>query len=401
MSNSLLLPQDETSRTAPPRVDAADAPLAPLAPVGKADVKGAAGGDVRPLAAGDIGAVAALFQKSFRDRAKNAPESLNRYLHEIFLQHPLADPDLPSRVHVGADGAVNGFIGVLPARMLWRGRPLRAAIAGSLMVDEPHSNPLAGARLMRAFFKGPQDLSFSESANPISQGMWERLGGLAAPAYSMEWVRVIRPFAALATVSPAARLLQPLGRGLDFLSAPWTKRILELAPNATASGADVGDDEIIQALEDLAPAFPLAPNWDSRVLRWMLSHAERKERHGPMFRRVVTGRGGRSLGCYLYFGHPGRIAWVLQVLSKPEAAGAVIDDLFAHAASQGFAAVRGRTQPHLLDALMRRKCLMVHRASTVLHAREAEIMQAVRGGDALLNGFAGESWTRLIGGEFA
>jgi hypothetical protein len=403
MSSSLFLRAGETAHDAhPPRIEAEDAPLAP-ADKGLAAM--AAGGTIRALAPHDIDAVAALFQRSFRNAGDAAPDSLRRYLDELFLHHPCADSELPSRVHVGPDGAVNGFIGVLPAPMRFRGRPLRAAIAGSLMVADPQRDPLAGARLMRAFFKGPQDLSFSETANPLSQGMWERLGGFAAPVYSMEWVRVLRPFAtsvaALATAAPAASLLRPLAWGLDRLAAPLTARVFGAPAPGPAWGADVGDDEIVQAAPELISGFALGPNWDGETLRWVLAHARRKERHGPLFRRMVTGRGGRSLGCYLYFGRPDRIAWVLQILARPEGVGPVIDDLFAHAAGQGCAAVRGRSNPLVLDALLRRKCLMLHRASTVVHARDPELLQAVRCGEAMLNGLAGESWTRLIGGDFA
>jgi hypothetical protein len=64
-------------------------------------------------------------------------------------------------------------------------------------------------------------------------------------------------------------------------------------------------------------------------------------------------------------------------------------------------AVRGRSQPHLLDALLRRRCVMLHRASTMVLTSDPELLQAVRAGDALLTGLAGESWSRLIGGTFA
>jgi hypothetical protein len=291
--------------------------------------------------------------------------------------------------------------------MQLRGRPVRAAIAGSLMVADPHRDPLAGARLLRAFLKGPQDLSFSETANPVSQGMWERLGGFAAPAYSMEWVRVLRPFAAgvaaLAQKAPAARLLRPLAFGLDALAGPATARLLGPAGGAQgpARGTDADEAAIAEAVAELAPTFALGPNWDGETLRWIVTHAREKERHGPLSRRIVTGRGGRLVGCSLSYGRTGGIGWVLQILARPDGVGAVVDDLLAHAARQGFAALRGRSNPLVLDALLRRKCLMLHRASTVVHARDGELLQAVRAGEAMLNGLAGESWTRLIGGEFA
>ncbi|MBX6424391.1 MAG: hypothetical protein IRZ09_00470 [Variibacter sp.] len=402
MSDLHRLAGEETpvNETGPSQPEATDTPP-------KRNDRSAAPGEVRPLEADDIAAVAALFQKSFRDPAAPAPASLGGYLHELFLEHPWRDPELPSRVHVAAGGTIDGFIGVLPARMQFRGRTIRAAVAGSLMVHDPGRDPLAGARLLRAFFNGPQDLSFSETANPLSQGMWERLGGFAAPGYSMEWVRLLRPFgaglSAVARTAPLAKVMRPLAAGLDRLAAPLAARALGRNEDraGAACGFDAGEDELLQAVPELAEAFPLRPTWDAAALRWVLAHARAKEQHGPAVRRIVRGRGGRLLGCYIYFGRPRDIAWVLQILARPGAAGPVIDDLFAHAAQQGSVAVRGRAQPDLLDALLRRKCLMLHRASTVVHARDPDLLQAVRSGEALLNGLAGESWTRLIGGSFA
>jgi hypothetical protein len=290
--------------------------------------------------------------------------------------------------------------------MQFNGRPLRAAIAGSLMVADPQRDPLAGARLMRAFFKGPQDLSFSESANPLSQGMWERLGGFAVAPYSMEWVRVLKPagtaLAAAGLAAPLAGVLRPLAWGLDRATARLSRRVLKLAEvQGETSGTDVRQDAILRLVPQLAAEFALAPTWQEDVLVWLLTHAEEKERHGPLHRRVVTGRGGRVLGLSLYYGRPDGIAWTLQILARPDGVGAVVDDLFADAARRGCVAVRGRSTPHILDALLRRHCVMLHRASTVVHTRDPELLQAVRSGDAMLNGLAGESWTRLIGGEFA
>jgi hypothetical protein len=153
-------------------------------------------------------------------------------------------------------------------------------------------------------------------------------------------------------------------------------------------------------ITDMTATFPLRPDWSPHALRWMLAHAREKERHGPAVWRIVRGRGGKALGCYLYFGRPDDIAWVLNIFARPQSVGTVIDDLFAHAAGQGCAAVRGRTQPSLLDALLRRGCVMLHRASTMVQARDPELLRVVKAGDALVNGLAGETWTRLIGGTF-
>ena len=148
---------------------------------------------IRAFSPEDMPAVAELFQKTFLNRRRSASESLKTYLAELFLHHPWYDPELASRVYVSPDGAVRGFIGVLPLHMCFRGRKIRAAIAGSLMVDRPEENPLAGARLLRSFANGPQELSISENANRVSENMWQKLGGRTVTFESLEWLRILRP----------------------------------------------------------------------------------------------------------------------------------------------------------------------------------------------------------------
>ncbi len=89
---------------------------------------------------------------------------------------------------------------------------VRAAICGSLMVEGRDRDPLAGARLLKAFVDGPQDLSFSETANEVSTQLWTRLRGVVLPQYSLDWVRVIRP--AGFVVDLAASRVRP-AHGLD------------------------------------------------------------------------------------------------------------------------------------------------------------------------------------------
>jgi hypothetical protein len=358
---------------------------------------------IRPCTPDDIPAVAGLFQRTFRDPRVPAPASLQAYLRELYFAHPWRDPDLASKVFV-ADGTVGGFIGILPLRLTFRGTTLRAAVAGSLMVDKPQQNPLAGARLLRAYLGGPQDLSLSDSANAVSRGMWERLGGKTMPAESMEWVRPFRPAAAaLALASeavPLARLAWPIAAAADGAARLIKRDLLRLSPAAGAHASDASDDELVRLIPELAAAYDVRPAWDAATLRWMLAHAARKERHGPAVRRIVRDKAGAPLGCYIYYGRRGGIARVLQVLARPDAVEPVLDTLLADALARGCVAVRGRTRARLLDALQRRQCLFFQHNATVVHSGNADLVAAIRGGDGLVTGLSGDAWTRLIGDAF-
>jgi hypothetical protein len=65
--------------------------------------------------------------------------------------------------------------------MSFRGKPIRAAIGSSFMVENAKDNPFAGAALLKAFLSGPQELSITDSANSISEALMKKLGGQLLP----------------------------------------------------------------------------------------------------------------------------------------------------------------------------------------------------------------------------
>jgi hypothetical protein len=361
---------------------------------------------IRPLQPDDIPSVAGLFQRIFRNSARPAPEALTACLADLFLQHPWQDPDLGSRVHVGADGAIGGFVGVLPLRLTLHGKPVRAAVAGSLMVERPHEQPTAGARLLRSVAQGPQDLALSETANALSAGMWARLGGEQMTLSSLEWIRVFHPagfaLALAAGAVPPLKLMRPIARLADRIAGAVKRNPLRLEgePAPYARDSDLSDDALVPALIDLAQNYALRPDWDEATLRWLFARAARKGRHGPMIRRAVLDRRGALMGCYVYYARPQGIAWVLQILARPDAADAVVASLFTHAHQLGAVAIRGRTHPRIMAALMARRCLFLRVSATIAASRDPACLDAIRAGDALLGGLAGESFSPLIGDTF-
>ncbi len=361
---------------------------------------------IRNCTADDIPAIARIFQKTFRDARKNAPLSLQDCLREVLFGHPGHDPELPSRVYVTPDGSVCGFIGVLPLRMSFRGRAVRAAVPTSLAVDDPKQHPLAGAKLVRAFLSGPQDISISEPANALSQGLWERIGGETVPSESMEWMRVFHPAGlALAMLGDSwpVRMARPgvhiLDRMADRLAGGYFSAAA--APRSFHHDADVGDDLLLKHIPEFAASYALHPLWDDATLKWMLNHASQNRTRGPLFRRMVYRDVETPVGCYLYHGRPNKVAWVMQVLARPDALEPVLDSLFAHAWRNGSVAIKGRTQLRLLDPLMRRNCFFFRRHSAMIHSRDPELVAAVREGKAITSGFAAEAWLRLSGEQFA
>ncbi|SDB07685.1 hypothetical protein [Bauldia litoralis] len=380
-----------------------DAALAPGGNALDAAATPSAAGGVRPCTIEDIPAVARLFRATFTDRLKAGGRPLEVLLRRELFEHPWRDPDLPSLVFAGPDGAVSGFIAVRPLRLLFDGAPVSAAVGGTLMVDKSIGNPVMGARLLRSYLNGVQDLSLSESANEISQVMWEKLGGRTEAAYSMEWLRVIKP-AGLALASLTRRfrmaaLLRPFAGVFDWCAARVRANPLRI--DATFDeGSDVDAEDLVDALLALSLPYRLRPDWDRDSLLWFVAQASEKERYGPLVCRVVRDRKGGLAGAYLYCVRPGGVAFVLDIFAAPKSAERVVDDLFADAKRRGAVAIRGRVQPEFADLLLRRRAVFLHASSMVVHARRGDLFAPIHGGEALITGLAGESWSALIGGLF-
>jgi len=361
---------------------------------------------VRPCRREDVPTLAAMFTRVFRGGYRPNQEVLAKYFEEVIFGSGAENSEPRSRVFVDAQGDVRGFIGVWPRRLRIHGRAIEAAVAGSLMVDHPEMHPTAGARLLRSYLAGPQDLSFSETANDISQRMWKKVGGECLAAASLDWLRVLRP-AGLAVAIAAyafrsASLLRPLASGFDRIIEARGRHPLSLS--GALSGVRVEDatsETLGEIIPELSRSFALHPDWSSPSLALLLSHADVKERYGKTYRQVVYSPAGRPVGCYIFFARRGEIARVLQVLAMPDYAGATLDSLFHQAAALGCVGVRGRVDAGVMEALIARRCLLFHGSAMVVHARDKALLEEVRNAPALLTGLAGESWTRFVGGEFA
>lgn len=366
--------------------------------------------EVRPFTASDVSVVAEMFQRILRKTRQPATSSLEAYLQELFLDAPDAQPDITSLIHKRDDGSVSGFLGVLPLALDFEGRPLRGALCGTMMVDRHTEDPFAGARLVRAFFAGPQDISLTETANDVSTAMWRKMRATVLPDYSLEWIRLIRPAGFMVELAAAgigaARVFSPLARPIDALirrrstdgEAHWSH--FTRLPKASLVDADVDEDELLDLFPKLTAHYPMRPTWHRDTLARTIVHARRKANYGQGVRRVVRTGSGHPVGLYIYYGDSGRIGRAIQVMSLPGQEGAVIDNMIAHAASNGLVALRGRTQPALLNAMLGRRFAFVHASSSIVHARDPALVQPFLDGRAFFNGFAGESWCRLMGDRF-
>lgn len=363
---------------------------------------GVAFSEVRNLAPQDIPAVAAMFWRMFKPANTKIPASLADYLSELYLD-PGNSTGIISQVHIRGDGVLTGFIGALPLKMAFGNAPLQAAICGPLMVEDHIEDPLAGARLLRAFLTGPQDLSLSETANETSRIMWSKLRGRVLPGYSLEWLRILRPTAFAAEA--ASRRFKFLRHGkllsgpFDLLAHAIMKTSIPEKPQGV-NDCSIELDMLPPLIASWLKDYELRPDWDLSTLSDVLATASTKSTYGTMHSRVVKSRTGKPLGAYLFHGDRGETVRVLQIIAAKGQESTVLDSLLYYANSIGAVAVRARSQPQLLEAMMIRRGLFFQRSSTVVHTGDPRVLEAFSKGNAFFNGLAGEGWNRLNGDEF-
>jgi hypothetical protein len=367
---------------------------------------------IRALTTEDIPAVAALFQRIFRETGTPAPGELQAYLGSHYLDAPVCDPAIPSLVHQSGEGELTGFIGAHALPMRLGERRLRAAICSSIMVKRDASDPTAGARLLRRFLAGPQDLSFSETASPVSAQMWTGLRGVVLPQYSLDWIRVIRPAAFLADLASrrhrALRLLGPLARAVDRRlrgrmrsdALHWSGVPLQWQVKGGVKIVETDQAGFMALLEPLTRQFALRPDWSAEQLPHILAEASRKPGYGEAVFASAHASSGALIGAFIYHSSPGGMGRVLQLLALPGQAGTVVDALIGHAARRGDAGLRGRTQPALLAAMLGRRIAFMQPAATVVHSHDPALVDPFLSSQGFFNGLAGEHWSRLAGGHF-
>lgn len=283
----------------------------------------AGGGFIRPFRREDIPGVVTLRRHAFRLSERDTPSDLADYFDVLFFGSPWCDPAYPSWVFEDERGAVGGFVGVLPRPLIWKGRPIMAAIATQLMVA-PAVTGSIGIQLAKAFFSGAQDLSIADSANDPARRLWVRMDGVVSSGRRVSW-----------------------RRRLDQVSGP---------PVGTYV-ATLDPEELVPSMLHVLRSYRLAPAYDLRSVTWLLRMAGSKKRLGRLTGGVVRDARGEVVGWLLFYAGTGaRRAEVLQMGSIPGARGLLLEHAMWQAKSQGARVLGGRVEPSFRSALAAAQC---------------------------------------------
>lgn len=367
--------------------------------------------EIRTLRPADMPEVTKLFQKIFRHSNQQPSPELSNYLQRLYIG--FAGETVPaSKILIDTGGTISGFIGVHYFDYLCNGKTLKAAMVGSLMVDNHEQDPLGGARLMRSLLDDGYDLILTETASETTAAMWKKLHAVQLTNYSLDWLRIIRPLGFAVDVAASKlkvlSLLRPIANFIDQRkrsamlgnSLRWSATPQNWPAGQALRCTKIDTTEFATLYTQFANAFSDRPEWQNQQLHQRLEDALQKPDYGQAHMVKTETKTGKAVGLFLIHLETGKVARVLELFSHPKASAQVIDALINYAAQAGAVAIRGRTQPDLMEAMLGKRIAFTHLASTMVWAKDADMLTPFVQGKALLNGLAGEHWSRLSGNLF-
>lgn len=354
---------------------------------------------IRPLERGDIPQVAALYESVARSGSRTPAPHLGAYFERTLLDHPWADPEIPSLVYEVGDRGIMGFLGSHVRHLRVEGKPIRATYVGQFATDRAVRGRGAGALLLHRFLAGPQDLTLTDDATAEVPRMWERLGGRTSPLESLAWLRFLRPFRFAEThfrkrsvEQGWERILHPACLALDTFATRLPGNTLRVASPPTQS-EELTPRTLLEIMSPATEKLRFSPDYDEEFLEWLFGELARVPSRGILSRRLVRDREGQVLGWYVALMQPGGSVHVLQMAATGGGdIGAVMEHLLFRAWQSGATVLRGRLEPHLLDSVRRRHCHVRHGARPLVYSRDTNLTDKIISGGGLLTRMDGESW---------
>ena len=323
------------------------------------------------------------------------PPGLAAYFERTLLDHPWADAEVPSLVYETDDNGIVGFIGSHVRRLLIDERPIRMSCAGQFITDPGQRHLGIGARLLRHYLSGPQDLAITDGANDVVHEMWTRLGGYALHPGSLVWTRLFRPWQAVGHMWTELRqkerlrtILDPVWRVLD---SPTTRITRPPERPAGVHAEELTPRAVAQCQAELLRDTRLWVNYDEPFLEWLFGEMAAVRTRGTLVRRRLF-REDRLLGWYVAYQNPGGVSEVMDLKAIRGQVGTVLDYLFADARESGANAIAGRLEPALYHPLSSRRSWLRYGARALFHSRDPDVLAAISLGKSALSRLDGEYW---------
>ena len=213
--------------------------------------------------------------------------------------------------------------------------------------------------------------------------------------HSIHWARLLRPaqFGLLrmgrGTRLGTASVLRPVCRLVDGVAAHLPRS--PFRHSVTSSSEDLDVETLLACLSESSGRPALRPEYDARSLRWLLGFLVPARGEGSLHKALVRDAAGQVLGWYLYYAGPAGLGEAVHIGARHESMKAVLEHLFQDAWRRDVVALSGRLEPRFTAGFAQTYCLFHPRLCWMLvHSRDAEVLQAIHSGDAMLTRLEGE-----------
>ncbi|MBB3944387.1 hypothetical protein GGQ73_000310 [Rhizobium skierniewicense] len=350
---------------------------------------------VRPAEPADVAQIADLFASVFRGRSKPNKTELNTYLTQLMFSHPNYTPDNGSIVSVDGTGNVKSVLIILPMTYRIGEEPVTARLACAFMAADD-ANPRSIAALIFQLRPRVNQISFSDSAAPVSVSHLKAIGGVELPVQSLRWYKVFKPLPA-ATGYVRRRVSQKYPALLHQGSLPLPA---SMSGSRTASGfsaSPVDVDMYAQYANQFLANYTVAPVYSAPDLDWTIKASSDALGQGRLVLAQVQDGNGVVNGVFSFVRARGGEAQILDLLWQTGKQEAVVDTVFTSLKEAGFAFASAQVRPEIIPALSKQKGIWYRHVTGVSAAsRSPEFKQAMQSGQAYIGGVAGESWSRLV-----
>jgi ribosomal protein S18 acetylase RimI-like enzyme len=354
---------------------------------------------VRTLTEQDIPQAADLYWNYLRNTKGSAPPSVWASFRELYFANPLTASGFPSLVYENNAGKIVGFLGVVARKLSVRGKPIRSAFGGNLVVHPEARSSFAAARLLDVYTKGGYDILQADSANDNGRRLLDRLGFITVPALNIHWARPLRP--AHYAAYYMSRAAGPLSTAAKLAAKPFCSIADGVAGGLSASpfrltksplqGGELDIEMHLHCMAEFRKGYSIWAEYDADSLKWLLDYMERTPKRGHLRKIFLRDERQKIVGFYVYYVLPGAVGEVVQFGGDPKFTKSILDHLFCDAAERGLIALHGMVDLRKMADFSDRGCFFTCRGGwSLAYSRTPELLEILNQGDAFLTRLDGE-----------
>lgn len=344
-------------------------------------------GQCRDLRRDDLEGVAALFNRVFLERVDPPSAALVEYFERVFFSDPWNALEVSrSCVYETAEGAIGGFFGGHPRRLSMGGRPITAVAVGQYMVDPQLRGQGIARQLAQQMADGPQTITFTSSATPVSSKIFRSVGFWHPRFEGMKWYRQLRR------------------GGMAGLFDRLKHRAQRRGPRA----ADCSDslcrplasqEEFLLLRKAHREHYSLCSDFDVEHTRWTWEMLQDTAAGHRLETCVISPIDDCATAWAVYQVSPGGTARILEFACEPGQARECLRAFYRYAYDSGVSEIIGHcSDPEITAAALENGAVLKDVFSGwAIHCKDREVQQAILNGQVFWSQLDGESWLAFKG----